>query len=131
MADWIRSAHIARLLIGVSAILLTAGCTNYLQERHVIPPTDPQAQACVASCDLSRSQCEQRQRTREDDCRMYSERLSADHDACVATPGALCIKPEACPTADMTICTIQHEECIVGCGGTVETQFALPRASAT
>jgi hypothetical protein len=128
MADRILSAHTARLLIGVSAILVAAGCTNHLQERHVIPPTDPQAQACLASCDLSRSQCEQRQRTREDDCRMYFEQLSADHDACLATPGALCIRPEACQAADMTICTIQHQECIVGCGGTVETRFSMPRA---
>ena len=131
MANWIFSVRTARLAIGVFAILAAAGCTNHLQERSLIPPTDPQAQACVASCELSRSQCEQRQRTREDECRVFYERLSAEHDACLATPGALCIRPAPCEAADMTICSIQHEECIVGCGGTVETQFALPRASAT
>jgi hypothetical protein len=131
MADWIFSARAPRLLIGVLATIAAAGCTNQLQERIVIPPTDPQAQACVASCELSRSQCEQRQRAREDECRMYFEQLSADYDACLATPGALCVRPETCPTADMTICTIQHEECIVGCGGSVEKPFSLLRAPAT
>jgi hypothetical protein len=62
---------------------------------------------------------------------MYAEQLSADHDACLATPGALCVRPETCPAADMSICTTQHDECIVGCGGTVETRFSLSRASAT
>ncbi|MFB1487019.1 MULTISPECIES: hypothetical protein [unclassified Thiocapsa] len=131
MAPWIFFARAPRLLIGVLAIVATAACTNHLQERNVIPPTDPQAQACVASCDLSRSQCEQRQRVREDECRMHYERLSADHETCLATPGALCIKPDTCPAAEMTICAIQYEECIVGCGGTIETRFSMPRAPGT
>jgi hypothetical protein len=131
MSDRIFSARAPRLLIGVLATLAAAGCTNHMQERNVVPPTAPQAQACVASCDLSRSQCEQRQRVREEECRMHYERLSADHETCLATPGALCIRPDTCPAAEMTICTIQYEECIVGCGGTIETQFALPRAPAT
>ncbi|WP_296805141.1 hypothetical protein [Thiocapsa sp.] len=129
MASSIFSARAPHVLIGVLAILAAAGCTNHLQERQLIPPTDSRAQACVASCDLSRSQCEQRQRVREDECRLHYERLSADHETCLATPGALCIRPDTCPAAEMTICTIQYEECIVGCGGSVETRFSLPRAA--
>lgn len=131
MASWILSARAPHLLIGVLAFLAVAGCTNHLQERQLITPTDPRAQTCVASCDLSRGQCEQRQRVREQECRMHYARLSADHETCLATPGALCIKPDTCPAAEMTICTIQYEECIVGCGGTVETRFSMPRVPGT
>jgi hypothetical protein len=115
------------LLIGVLAILACAGCSSPMQKRELIPPADPQAQACMASCELGKTQCEGRQQARENECRTQFERLSADLTTCLATPGALCIRPDPCLGADMSICRIQYEECVVGCGGKVEGGFALPR----
>jgi hypothetical protein len=131
MALSILSARAPHLLIGVLAILASTGCANRLQERQLLPPTDPQAQACLASCELSRTQCDGRQRARETECRTQYERLTADLDACLATPGALCLRPDSCVGADMSICTIQYEECVVGCGGTVETRFSITGAPST
>jgi hypothetical protein len=119
------SLHAPRFIIAAFAILIVAGCASALEERRLIAPDDPQAQTCVANCDFAKAQCEQRQRVREQECRDHFDSLTSDLDACLATPGALCVRPDVCPGADMTVCRIQYEECIVACGGSVETRFSL------
>ncbi len=116
-------------LIAVMAIVLLSGCATHFEERRVIAPTDPQAQACVADCDLKQQQCEQRQRLREQECQAQFDRLTTNLDACLATPGALCVRPNACLGADMNVCRVQHEECLVACGGRIETSFSMPGAA--
>ncbi len=116
----------SRLLIAALTMVLFSGCANHFEERRVIAPTDPQAQACVADCDLKQQQCEQRQRLREEECRAQFNQLTTDLDACLATPGALCVRPDACLGADMHVCRVQYEECLVACGGTIETSFSMP-----
>ncbi len=131
MAPSILSARTPYLLIGVLAILASSGCANRFQERQLLPPTDPQAQACLASCELSKTQCEGRQRARETECQAQYAQRTADLDACLATPGSLCLRPDSCLGADMSICAIEYEECVVGCGGTVETHFSLTGTPST
>jgi hypothetical protein len=121
----IQSFHLPRLLIGALAALALSGCGHHFHERHLVSPTAPEAQDCIARCDQGRVQCEGRQRGRESECRVHFERLTADLDACRATPSALCVQPDACFEADMSVCEIQYEECIVACGGKVETRFTL------
>jgi hypothetical protein len=113
------------LVIGALAILIFSGCANQFEERRLIAPEDPQAQSCVAECDRKQQQCEQRQGLREEECRSHYDRLTSDLDACLATPGALCVRPDSCIGADMTVCKIQYEECIVACGGRVETRYSI------
>jgi hypothetical protein len=121
----IQSFHLPRLLFGALAALALSSCGHQLHERHLVIPTAPEAKDCIAHCDQDQIQCEGRQRGREAECRVHFERLTADLDACRATPSALCVQPDVCFEADMSVCEIQYEECIVGCGGTVETRFTL------
>lgn len=113
-------------LFGIFFIVSSTGCMQTLTERELIKPTAPEAEACVTRCDHEQGQCEARQRIRETECRTHYERLSADLESCRASPGTLCVQPDTCVEADMRICQIQHEECIVACGGRVETGSLIP-----
>lgn len=109
----------AFFLATVLFIALT-GCQTPFVKQEVKNPTVNLDQACVASCDLARSQCEQRQRLREEQCQQDFQQISADHLTCVATRGRPCQQPVTCLGADLRICKIQHEECVLACGGRVQ-----------
>lgn len=121
----------ASLLVAYTLAAATlAGCAGQFRDRQLIPPTDPRAQSCLEQCDLNKAQCEQRQRGREEECRGHRERLNADLHACQATPGALCPQPDICLGADVEICATRHQECVVACGGRVESRLSLTGGSA-
>lgn len=121
-SQW-RRAH---LLVGLIALLGLTGCADRLVERQLIKPTAEEAQACIDRCEIAQGHCEQRQRGREADCQAHYDLLTADLETCRATPGALCMEPDPCQKADLTICKIQYEECVVTCGGRIESHFSLP-----
>jgi hypothetical protein len=110
----------ARLLIAAAIVALSGGCTAGLWETRVVAPTAPGAKECVATCDLNQQQCEQRQRVREEECSAYFDDLNAALPACLATPGALCVRPDRCLGVDLGICKVQYQECILSCGGARE-----------
>ncbi|MCG6983981.1 MAG: hypothetical protein LJE61_02105 [Thiocapsa sp.] len=119
------------LLLACTLVVPTlSGCASQFRERQLIPPTDPGAQTCMAQCEFNKAQCEQRQHGREEECRTHHDRLTADLNACRATPGALCPQPEICLGADLVICETRYDECVVACGGRVETRFSLTGESA-
>lgn len=120
---------IAALVIAALASVLLSGCATLFEEQRVIAPTDPQAETCVADCDLKQQQCEQRQLLREQECQAQFNRLTTNLAACLATPGALCVRPNACLGADMNVCRVQHEECLIACGGRIETSVSMPGAT--
>jgi len=124
------SDRLRAFLILFTSIAL-AGCTGSLQERQLTMPSSPEAQACVANCELSQQQCRQRQTLREAECNALDARLSSELAACQATPGAICVQPMGCLGPDMTICTAQFEDCIVACGGTLATHWSGLRLSKT
>ena len=104
----------AFLLATVLLATLT-GCQTPFVKQEVIQPTRPLDQACVARCDLLNTQCQQRQRIREQECQQHFTQVRADHAACVASNGLHCLQPVACLGVDMSICTTQREECLQTC----------------
>jgi hypothetical protein len=126
-----RAQRSARLLVAMATlplfIAIAGGCTTGLGETRLVVPTAPEAEACVAACDLEQKQCEQRQRVREETCGTHFDDSNAELSTCLATPGTLCVRPTRCLGLDLSVCKIQHQECILACGGSLErTGLSLP-----
>jgi hypothetical protein len=119
-----RAQRSARLLVAAATltvfIAIGGGCATGLGETQLVAPTAPEAQSCVAACDLKQQQCEQRQRVREETCDAYFDDLNAELSTCLASPGTLCVRPTRCLGLDLSVCKIQYQECILACGGSLE-----------
>lgn len=120
------------LLIATLVLTIAGGCETPLGERQLIQPADPSGQACAAGCELPKAQCEQRQRLREEECQQHFARQSEIYDDCATSRQRHCLQPEACLGVEMRICEFQYEECVLDCGGRVESRLdILPPAKET
>jgi hypothetical protein len=107
----------------VLLVVVLNGCAESLQDRQLIQPTDAQGRDCVAGCELPKSQCEQRQRAREEECQRFYAPAKADYDLCIKSGGGNCSPPDTCLGPDMRICEVQYDDCFQACGGRVEKQM--------
>lgn len=121
----IRASVRSRVFALASALLVVVlnGCAEGLYDRQLVQPTDAQGRDCVAGCELPKSQCEQRQRAREEECQRFYAPAKADYDLCVRNGGANCSPPDTCLGPDMSICQVQYDDCFQACGGRVEKQM--------
>jgi hypothetical protein len=122
------------LLFAIICAGLLAGCAAGHSQRALIPPDTPEGQACLPECDLIRTQCEGRQKGREQECLAHYDAAQSEYDLCVQSGAETCTAPEACIGADMEICRIQYEECFTACGGRLEKGLAstsAPKSTAT
>ncbi|ADC62176.1 hypothetical protein [Allochromatium vinosum] len=104
-----------------TALLLLAGCQfNPLKPKSDDAPATSTAleSACATDCDMARTQCEERQRLREQLCQEQTTRLQNDTTPCNTTTNPLCPKPTACLGEDMGLCGVQHAECLTRCADT-------------
>lgn len=102
-------------LLATVLFITLAGCQLPLVKTEAVKPTGTFDQACVARCDRSNTQCEQRQRLREEECQQHFKPVSVEYAACVADQGLYCLQPVTCLGAETGICTTQREECLHGC----------------
>lgn len=105
------------IVVLTSALLLLAGCQfNPLKPKSATPaPSAKPESACAASCDTAKTQCEERQRLREQLCQEQAERLKNDTPPCNTTANPLCPQPTACLGEDLSLCRVQHAECLSRC----------------
>ena len=105
------------IVVLTSALLLLVGCQfNPLKPKPDAPTASAAPEsACAANCDLARTQCEERQRLREQLCQEQATRLQNDATPCNTTANPLCPKPTACLGEDMGLCSTQHAECLSRC----------------
>lgn len=117
-----RTALIATTLMLVAA--LTAGCQNLIPGTASIQPaTAAKADStCVAHCELKKSQCEQRQLLREQDCQQSKTQIAAEQPNCSPKEGPLCVQALECLGADLGICLTEFELCVAECPSGVTTQ---------
>ncbi len=108
---------LAFLLIPLMLVTLTGCETPFLKPFLTPAPiqTSQRDQNCVANCDLAKTQCQQRQRLREDECHQHAQQMGIEYAECVARPRRHCLEPEPCLGANMAICGTQHGECIQDC----------------
>ena len=106
-------------IVVVTSVLL-AGCQfNPLKPKSDAPATSAAPEsACAANCDTARTQCEERQRLREQLCQEQTTRLQNDTTPCNTTTNPLCPKPTACLGEDLGLCRVQHAECLTRCANT-------------
>jgi hypothetical protein len=113
-------------LLGVLAILtLLTGCSHGLYETRMIAPASSDGQPCLGRCDLAKTQCIQRQETRERACAQWYTEAKQEYDTCSAggRAAARCRAPVACLGADLGICDQEYEGCFTACGGQVERRL--------
>jgi len=113
-----------------SALLLSAGCQfNPLKPKSdaAAMSAEPEA-ACAAGCDLAKTQCEERQRLREQLCQEQAARLQNDTTPCNTTANPLCPKPTACLGEDLSLCRTQHAECLSRCASAPSEPAPAPAA---
>ncbi len=115
----------ARLSGSVALLALVVGCSQGLYEKRLIAPDASQGQTCRNRCELLKTQCRQRQDTRERACRDWHAEAKADSDLCRGGGSANCRPPETCLGADMTICDRQYEDCFITCGGRIEKRIKI------
>jgi hypothetical protein len=98
-----------------SALLLLTGCQfNPLKPKSVAPSAAPE-RACAANCDTAKTQCEERQQLREQLCQEQTTRLKDDTTPCNTTTNPICPQPIACLGEDLSLCRVQHAECLSRC----------------
>lgn len=117
-------------IVVVTSVLL-AGCQfNPLKPKSDAPATSAAPEsACAVNCDTARTQCEERQRLREQLCQEQATRLQNDTTPCNTTTNPLCPKPTACLGEDLGLCRVQHAECLTRCANTpAPTPAATDRA---
>jgi hypothetical protein len=119
------------LIVLTSALLLLAGC-----QFNPLKPKSPEASAtsaapesaCAANCDIAKTQCEERQRLREQLCQEQTTRLKNDATPCNTTTNPICSQPIACLGEDLNLCRVQHSECLSRCA-VVPTPTPAPATS--
>lgn len=114
----------ARWPLPLSAALiaaLLAGC-QVLPIGKAQPTGDPAAapvttnSACAESCNLQKTQCEQRQALREQDCQASRSGFESGAERCPTRVGTHCVEPVACLGQDLSICETLLAECLSECG---------------
>ncbi|MCK7578504.1 MAG: hypothetical protein MZV65_24055 [Chromatiales bacterium] len=118
------------IVVLTSALLLLAGCQfNPLKPKSDTPAVSAEPDtACAANCDTAKTQCEERQRLREQLCREQVERLKNDTTPCNTTTNPHCPQPTACLGEDLSLCRVQHAECLSRCAATAPAPAATERA---
>lgn len=121
MPTWIERSTIQGLLVVVlaSALLLLAGC----RLNPLKPEAEAQARAadaapesvCAANCETAKAQCESRQRLREQLCLEQATRLQNGAASGPSATRPLNPQPMACLGEDLSLCRVQHTECLSRC----------------
>lgn len=114
----------ARLICGVLSTLLVIGCSNGLFAQRPSKPAQPVNQACAQSCELLKTQCQQRQEYRERECGTQYAAARKDYDQCRGSNAGHCKAPDTCLGADMSICDRELADCVRACGNRAEPQIA-------
>ena len=112
------SARSRRSAVVLAAALIVAGiggCKTWPAAPDAAQATQPADQSCVRQCDLAKTQCEQRQRQREEECQTHAQHASQSETGCRSRPGHHCQHPVPCLGADLSICKVQYDECIPDC----------------
>ena len=112
-----------RLLLVFAMLALLVGCSQALHETEMIAPAQPEGQSCLGRCDLLKTQCRQRQETRERACAEWYAAAQKDYDLCRTGKAGDCRAPTSCLGADFGICDQEYEGCFTACGGRVERRM--------
>ena len=121
----------AATLLLLATLLGTAGCSQGLFQQDLVKPDGPEGKVCLERCELSRSQCQTRQKVRETQCQERFAAAQADYQDCIKSGSGNCRAPFACLGADMSICDQQYDDCFTACGGRVERRMRSIGASPT
>ncbi|HYN79836.1 MAG TPA: hypothetical protein VES73_18800 [Lamprocystis sp. (in: g-proteobacteria)] len=113
----------ARLLPVFAMLALLVGCTQDLHKTEMIAPGQPDSATCLGRCDLLKTQCRQRQETRERACADWYAAAEQDYRQCRTSRAATCRTPTRCLGADLSICDQEYEGCFTACGGRVERRM--------
>lgn len=118
------------ILLVVAGLMLVSCGPIYQTEYRYTPPADSQGRACVAHCDVGKSQCRITADLRAENRQLRCERESAqDFERCLTTQGAdpeksRCqrrICSESSASSDRAVCEDDHRVCFQGCGGVVDS----------
>ncbi|MBK1720867.1 hypothetical protein [Thiocystis violacea] len=107
--------HLVTLTAAALIAVLMAGCEGIMPRTTAPPPTGEVDSACISQCDLKKSQCEERQLLREQDCQQYQSQFKASGRACETRYGSYCVQPVGCLGADVSICETELRECALDC----------------
>ena len=125
----------AGIMGAVALIALLAGCSHGYSEKPPIGPTGPDVQTCRDRCDLQKTQCQQRQQTREQGCAAHYTSDMSDYDLCVKSGAPNCRAPYSCLGADLGICQQEYTPCVTACARPTERRLgpvaATPQPPAT
>lgn len=114
----------AAALLGAALI---GSCQSIVPQDAATAAASTADSACVSRCDLKKTQCEERQKLREQDCQMYRDQLVPEGGSCITRIGSSCVEPVDCLGADEGICQTQLRECILECPK-AETEKPAPNA---
>ncbi len=99
----------------ITLIALLVGCGHWPFEKQSSSPAQPASQDCRAHCDLQKTQCQQRQQTREQGCAQHYTSDKVNYDLCVKAGNHNCRAPYTCLGADLGICQQEYEPCLSAC----------------
>ncbi len=123
LSNWPRDRWGLRMGLLVLLVMLLGACTPKLYETRLIPATGPEAETCLQHCELPKTQCQQRQETRERSCEERYTAARADYDVCIANKSPNCRAPVGCLGVDLSICDRQYTDCFADCGGRIEKRL--------
>lgn len=118
------------LLLSFATLLLSACGPIYETQYRYTPPGDAEGRACIAQCDVGKTQCRINADLRAENRQLRCEREAArDFERCLTTQGAdpeksqchrrLCSENSA--SEDHAQCDADHRVCFQGCGGVVDS----------
>ncbi|NEX21254.1 hypothetical protein G3480_13170 [Thiorhodococcus mannitoliphagus] len=118
-----------RLFPAIFLVALLAGCQTPPAQDTAASATTADS-ACVAACDLKKSQCESRQKLRLQDCEAYRSSTDGGKENCLARFGSHCVEPAECLAPDLSICQSQLEGCLSECPAQTDAPPLLGRGEA-
>lgn len=118
------------ILLVVAGLLLASCGPMYETQYRYSPPADSEGRACVAHCDVGKTQCRINADLRAENRQLRCEREAAqDFERCLTTQGAdpekskchrrLCSESSA--SSDRSACEDDHRVCFQGCGGVIDS----------
>lgn len=121
-----------RILLAALATFLLLSCGPiYETQYRYTPPADAQGRACIAQCEVGKSQCRINADLRAENRQLRCEREARDDfERCLTVQGA---DPEkshcqrricslSSSGSDQDQCESDHRVCFQGCGGVVSSQ---------